>query len=88
MQMLKSSDQIQPQVMEIGVPEEVYESLKQKLFDKESELEIIEEKLSLVNKNNVVLTERLHEVDEECQAQLKKMQEEYEAMVSDLELEL
>lgn len=52
--------------MEIGVPEEVYESLKQKLFDKEAELESIEETLSLVNKNNVVLTERLHEVDEEC----------------------
>jgi hypothetical protein len=64
--MLKSTDQMQPVIKEVGVPEEVYESLKQKLFDKEAELESLEETLSLVNKNNVVLTERLHEVDEEC----------------------
>jgi len=64
--MLKSTDQMQPLIKEVGVPEEVYESLKQKLFDKEAELESLEETLSLVNKNNVVLTERLHEVDEEC----------------------
>ena len=57
---------MQPVIKEVGVPEEVYESLKQKLFDKEAELESLEETLSLVNKNNVVLTERLHEVDEEC----------------------